>query len=313
MSSNIRGTSRKAHIPTTQEDTQPNELLTRRINGPPTIRTTRPLPRRTNFVPRKYVGTHTAAARSAKHLASSLPRSKGNPLPGQPGPQRPPSVGTSYGSSTPQPFPPVFPSTPTKPANVFRPPAESTRMVSTSPRKPTAVLGAPNLADMIMATATSNVRRTPPNSSPSKRRKVSVEASSSISNVSPRSPSANPLYQTPPTFRESSSVQLSSAGLSPLSSVTCRMHDKVPDIPRTQIKQERDIFPGPIEPPKLVTEGSMRFAPLPPNCQPSHKRYQVNRRTWQARNCASIKSKGIEIVRVLIRSAPRILLLACLR
>lgn len=302
MASKTRSTSRKTKAPNVspQEDVQPNELMTRRTNDqPPTIRlTTRPLPRRNNFGARKHAGQNRGASNFSRPAADRHPGINNNNQRNQAGPRHiPPSRG--YRPPAPPRFPPV--------SSMSAPPSATVTVPPLARMSP--VVGAPNLADMIMATASSNLRPSPSKPvmpgtsllSPTKRRKVSVEHASSASDLSPRSTSANILCQTPPTSRESSSAVSFQTGHPPLVGIVGQAEEKKFPIPRTPVKRERERSPDLPEQPKLVSEGSLRFGPLPPNCQPTHYGYQANRRAWQATECALLRTKGLQIVRALIR------------
>lgn len=282
MSSKPRRSSRRDVAP--QEDTQPNELLRkdRRNNAPPVIQ----LSKRGRT--RKQTGRGRGVNNVPRTAPNKLPRSSQSSQQAQ---TDSPSFGTSASVSESAPtlgmdnspqLPHMQPSSSPShvhsilPTPVARPPSSSGGPVRpkrmSSPTKASAVVGAPNLADIIVATATSNLRRVSshikaPNSfspSPSKRRKISVESP----------------MQGPPSSGQEKSPSTAKG-----------------------IKRERSLSPGSLPGSKLVTKGALRLSPLPQNCQPSHEDYEANRKVWRAIECANLRKKGLTVLRVLIRSA----------
>ena len=66
-----------------------------------------------------------------------------------------------------------------------------------------------------------------------------------------------------------------------------------------QVKRERS--PSPSLTPRLVTEGCVRIAPLPPECRNKRPNFQAARQQLAAAEMKKLRVLGLEIVRVFTR------------
>jgi hypothetical protein len=88
------------------------------------------------------------------------------------------------------------------------------------------------------------------------------------------------------------------SSVSPVSSVTLVGDHKV--------KRERSISPelSAASEPQLITAGSRRYAPLPPECKKSQPHYRAARNAWARKEQEALKRLGLRVVRTFIRSVP---------
>ena len=77
----------------------------------------------------------------------------------------------------------------------------------------------------------------------------------------------------------------------------CRGHN--PNL-AAMVKRERS--PSPEIPPELVTEGAVRYAPIPEKCRKGHPGFQMSRRVWAEEAKKRLREQNVEPVRVFIRS-----------
>jgi hypothetical protein len=68
-----------------------------------------------------------------------------------------------------------------------------------------------------------------------------------------------------------------------------------------KIKRERSISPDLSEPPQLITAGSKRYAPLPPQCKKSQPNYMTARNAWARKEQEALKRLGLKVIRTFIR------------
>ncbi|KAH9992730.1 hypothetical protein BJV74DRAFT_394286 [Russula compacta] len=68
-----------------------------------------------------------------------------------------------------------------------------------------------------------------------------------------------------------------------------------------RVKRERSISPELSVEPQLITAGSKRYAPLPPQCEKSRPGYRAARNAWAQKEKEALKRLGLKVVRTLIR------------
>lgn len=68
-----------------------------------------------------------------------------------------------------------------------------------------------------------------------------------------------------------------------------------------RIKRERSISPDLSAVPQLITSGSKRYAPLPPECRTSQAKYKTARNAWARKEQEALKRLGLKVVRTFIR------------
>jgi len=68
-----------------------------------------------------------------------------------------------------------------------------------------------------------------------------------------------------------------------------------------RVKRERSITPELSEEPQLITAGSKRYAPLPPDCQKSRPKYKAARSAWAKKEQEALRKLGLKVVRTFIR------------
>jgi hypothetical protein len=68
-----------------------------------------------------------------------------------------------------------------------------------------------------------------------------------------------------------------------------------------RVKRERSISPDLSAVPQLITSGSKRYAPLPPECRKSQPRYKMARNAWARKEQEALKRLGLKVVRTFIR------------
>lgn len=69
-----------------------------------------------------------------------------------------------------------------------------------------------------------------------------------------------------------------------------------------RIKRERSISPELSAEPQLITAGSKRYAPLPPECEKSRPGYRAARNAWAQKQQEAVRRLGLKVVRTFIRS-----------
>jgi len=90
-------------------------------------------------------------------------------------------------------------------------------------------------------------------------------------------------------------VSASTTSVSPVSSETL--------VGEHRVKKERSISPGlSSTEPQLITAGTKRYAPLPPECMKSQPNYKVARTAWAKTEQEELKRLGFKVVRTFIRS-----------
>ena len=67
------------------------------------------------------------------------------------------------------------------------------------------------------------------------------------------------------------------------------------------VKRERSPSPN-ISQPDLVTEGAVRYAPIPEKCRKGYPGFQTSRRLWAEEAKKRLREYNLEPVRVFIRS-----------
>jgi hypothetical protein len=69
------------------------------------------------------------------------------------------------------------------------------------------------------------------------------------------------------------------------------------------VKKERSISPelSPTEP-QLITAGTKRYQPLPPECMKSRPNYRAARSVWAKKEQEALKRLGFKVVRTFVRS-----------
>jgi hypothetical protein len=68
-----------------------------------------------------------------------------------------------------------------------------------------------------------------------------------------------------------------------------------------RVKRERSISLELSAEPQLITAGSKRFAPLPPECKKSHPNHNAARNAWAKKEQEALKRLGLKVVRTFIR------------
>ena len=70
-----------------------------------------------------------------------------------------------------------------------------------------------------------------------------------------------------------------------------------------RVKRERSTSPDlSAAVPQLITSGSKRYAPLPPECRKSQPDYKMARNVWARKEQEALKRLGLKVVRTFIRS-----------
>jgi hypothetical protein len=67
------------------------------------------------------------------------------------------------------------------------------------------------------------------------------------------------------------------------------------------VKRERSITPELSDEPQLITAGSKRYVPIPPDCQKSRPNYKAARSAWAKKEQEALKKLGLKVVRTFIR------------
>ncbi|OCH86945.1 hypothetical protein OBBRIDRAFT_189322 [Obba rivulosa] len=163
-----------------------------------------------------------------------------------------------------------------------------------------------SLAEVI---SSANRNPVPPNASssaerqprPRKRRKLTPPnnvlsyAGPAIPLSSVQGPHHSTAIEHPHTEKEKSksSLPCSPTGTAPLPAAAGKAD--------VSVKRERS--PSPVLPSaaRPVTEGSIRFAPLPRECRSSTRNYQLNRSRWIKGETSKLQAKGLKVERVFVR------------
>ena len=69
-----------------------------------------------------------------------------------------------------------------------------------------------------------------------------------------------------------------------------------------RIKRERSLSPELSAVPQVITAGSKRYAPLPPECRKSQPNHKAARNAWAKKEQKALKRLGLRVVRTFIRS-----------
>jgi hypothetical protein len=103
-----------------------------------------------------------------------------------------------------------------------------------------------------------------------------------------------PLVETKRASLAGKIVQASTSSVSPVSSETL--------VGEHRVKKERSISPGSCPTgPRLITAGTKRYAPLPPECMKSQPNYKAARSAWAKKVQEELKRLGLKVVRTFIR------------
>lgn len=90
-------------------------------------------------------------------------------------------------------------------------------------------------------------------------------------------------------------VPASTPSMSPVSSETL--------VGENGVKKERSISPElSSTEPRLITAGSKRYAPLPPECMKSQPNYKAARSAWARKEQDALRRLGLTVVRAFVRS-----------
>ncbi|KAF8488865.1 hypothetical protein F5888DRAFT_1750833 [Russula emetica] len=113
-----------------------------------------------------------------------------------------------------------------------------------------------------------------------------------------------PLVETKRGSLTGKIIPVSTSSVSPVSSETL--------VGEHRVKKERSISPelSSVER-QLVTVGTKRYAPLPPECMKSQANYKAARSAWAKKVQEELKSLGLKVVRTFIRFAVPHLVLSC--
>jgi hypothetical protein len=68
-----------------------------------------------------------------------------------------------------------------------------------------------------------------------------------------------------------------------------------------RIKRERTLSPELSAVPQVITAGSKRYAPLPPECRKSQPSHKTARNAWAKKEQKALKRLGLRVVRTFIR------------
>ena len=103
-----------------------------------------------------------------------------------------------------------------------------------------------------------------------------------------------PLVETKRGSLTGKIIPASTSSASPVSSETL--------VGEHRVKKERCISPelSSIEP-QLITAGTKRYAPLPPECMKSQPNYKAARGAWAKKEQEELKRLGLKVVRTFIR------------
>ncbi|KAI0675965.1 hypothetical protein C8Q78DRAFT_1103915 [Trametes maxima] len=77
-----------------------------------------------------------------------------------------------------------------------------------------------------------------------------------------------------------------------------------PQSPETSLPVKRERSPSPVlanTGPRLVTDGCVRFAPLPPECRAGRSGYKDARQNWVAREVKKLRAQGLQPTRTFVR------------
>ena len=69
-----------------------------------------------------------------------------------------------------------------------------------------------------------------------------------------------------------------------------------------RIKRERSPSPELSAVPQVITAGSKRYAPLPPECRKSQPNHKAARNAWAKKEQKALRRLGLRVVRTFIRS-----------
>ncbi|KAI0642371.1 hypothetical protein C8Q79DRAFT_1013653 [Trametes meyenii] len=73
-------------------------------------------------------------------------------------------------------------------------------------------------------------------------------------------------------------------------------------MPSTAVKRERSPSPALVDTgPRLITDGCVRFAPLPPECRNGRPGYKAARQNWIAREVQKLHARGLRPTRTFVR------------
>ena len=103
-----------------------------------------------------------------------------------------------------------------------------------------------------------------------------------------------PLVETRHASLKGKTIPASTRSVSPVSSETL--------VGEHRVKKERSVSPGlSSTEPRLITAGTKRYAPLPPECRKSQPNYKAARSAWAKKVQEELKRLGLKVVRTFIR------------